>query len=70
MSRSQPNPNQSSKIWTVFNCYSAKNTIEVCVPTFAGRKFREVKHSRNFREKVSEMTRNDAFCENVTFANE
>ena len=37
---------------------------------FKGRKNREVKDSRDFRDKLSRMTSNDAFRENLTFAND
>ena len=37
--------------------------------TFAGKKFREVKISQNFRVKFSPVTSNDAFCDYLTFMN-
>ena len=37
---------------------------------FSGRNFRKVKNSRNFRDKLSRMTSNDAFHENLTFVND
>ena len=38
--------------------------------TFVERKFCEVRNSRNFRDKLSRMISNDAFRENITFAND
>ena len=37
---------------------------------FKRRNFREVKHSRNFRDKLSQMTSNDAIRENLILAND
>ena len=37
---------------------------------FRGRKFREVKNQRHFKDKLSRMTNNNTFIENLTFADQ
>ena len=55
-------------ICRVDNHYFLKKTCKAHTlgKTFAGREFCEVK---NFRDKLSQMISNDAFCKNLTFAN-